>query len=181
MSGVSRNRYLLKNTLIFTLANIGSKLISFFLVPLYTNVFSTSQYGTIDLITTISAVAVPILTLNIAESVMRFGLDKNVDRDKNTQCGSFILTIASFVGLLLIPLGSGVKGISDYSFYVYFYVISLSISQLYLCDLRGKELLLQYSMGSVLQTFLIAILNIIFLLILKILMAQRKEPVYMKF
>ena len=50
MSSESRNRYLLKNTLIFTLGNIGSRMISFFLIPLYTNVLTTSQYGTVDLI-----------------------------------------------------------------------------------------------------------------------------------
>lgn len=42
MSSESRNRYLLKNTLIFTLGNIGSRMISFFLIPLYTNVLTTS-------------------------------------------------------------------------------------------------------------------------------------------
>ena len=35
--GNSRNSYLIKNTIIFTLGNLGSKLISFFLIPLYTN------------------------------------------------------------------------------------------------------------------------------------------------
>lgn len=82
MGSESRNRYLLKNTLIFTLGNIGSRMISFFLIPLYTNVLTTSQYGTVDLITTISTVAGPMLTLNIAESVMRFGLDKDADKEK---------------------------------------------------------------------------------------------------
>lgn len=78
----SRSNYLLKNTLIFTLGNIGSKVISFFLIPLYTNILTTAQYGVTDLITTIVTVAVPILTLNICESVMRFGLDKDVTKTK---------------------------------------------------------------------------------------------------
>lgn len=167
MSDESRNRYLLKNTLIFTLGNIGSRMISFFLIPLYTNVLTTSQYGTVDLITTISTVAGPMLTLNIAESVMRFGLDKNADKEKNTQCGSIVLLGAALVGLLLIPVCRKITGVSDYAIYVYFYVISLSASQLYLCDLRGKELLLQYSVGNILQTFMIAALNIIFLFAFK--------------
>lgn len=40
-------------------------------------------------------------------------------------------------------------------------------SQLYLCDLRGKELLIYYSIGNVLHTFFIAVLNILFLLVFK--------------
>ena len=71
---------------------------------MYTNVLTTSQYGTVDLITTISTVAGPMLTLNIAESVMRFGLDKDADKEKNTQCGSIVLLIAMIIGLVLIPI-----------------------------------------------------------------------------
>jgi len=56
MVSESRNRYLLKNTLIFTLGNIGARMISFLLIPLYTNVLTKSQYGTVDLITTISTI-----------------------------------------------------------------------------------------------------------------------------
>ena len=41
------------------------------------------------------------------------------------------------------------------------------MSQLYLCDLRGKELLVYYSIGNVLNTFFIAALNILFLVVLK--------------
>ena len=167
MGSESRNRYLLKNTLIFTLGNIGSRMISFFLIPLYTNVLTTSQYGAVDLITTISTVAGPMLTLNIAESVMRFGLDKDADKEKNTQCGSIVLLIAMIIGLVLIPICRCIAEVSGYAMYVYFYVISLSASQLFLCDLRGKELLLKYSLGNILQTLMIAILNITFLLVFK--------------
>lgn len=134
---------------------------------IYTNVLTTSQYGTVDLITTISTVAGPMLTLNIAESVMRFGLDKDADKEKNTQCGSIVLLIAMIIGLVLIPICRCITEVSDYAMYVYFYVISLSASQLFLCDLRGKELLLKYSLGNILQTLMIAILNITFLLVFK--------------
>ena len=125
MGSESRNRYLLKNTLIFTLGNIGSRMISFFLIPLYTNVLTTSQYGTVDLITTISTVAGPMLTLNIAESVMRFGLDKDADKEKNTQCGSIVLLIAMIIGLVLIPICRCITEVSDYAMYKEFILGSL--------------------------------------------------------
>lgn len=65
----SRNKYLIKNTLIFTLGNLGSKLISFFLIPLYTNALTTTQYGTVDLVTTVSTVA----STHIDTKYMRVG------------------------------------------------------------------------------------------------------------
>lgn len=158
-----RGRYLAKNTLIFTLGDIGSKIISFFLIPLYTNYLSTEQYGTVDLITTIATVAVPVITLNIGEALMRFGLDKDADLEKNTQIGSFMLLVAAIIGIIIFPVCGHITNVSSYAGYVYFYVLSLAASQIYLCDLRGKELLLKYSIGSILVTFLTAIFNIIFL------------------
>ena len=158
-----RGKYLAKNTLIFTLGDIGSKIISFFLIPLYTNYLSTEQYGTVDLITTIATVAVPVITLNIGEALMRFGLDKDADLEKNTQIGSFMLLVAAIIGIIIFPICGHISGVSSYAGYVYFYVLSLAASQIYLCDLRGKELLLKYSIGSILVTFLTAIFNIIFL------------------
>ena len=143
--GNNRNKYLIKNTLLFTLGNLGSKLITFFLIPLYTNTLSTTQYGTIDLVATVSTVAIPILTINICESVMRFALDKDADQKQITQIGTYIFLCACLFGLLIIPICTLFNQISSYAGLTYFYVISLAASQLYLCDLRGKELLLYYS------------------------------------
>ena len=41
---------LAKDTLIFAVGGIGTKMILFFLVPLYTNYLSTDEYGIADLI-----------------------------------------------------------------------------------------------------------------------------------
>ena len=163
--GNSRNSYLIKNTIIFTLGNLGSKLISFFLIPLYTNALTTAEYGVVDLVATVGTVAVPLLTLNIWESVMRFALDKDANTRKITQIGTGILLIGMMVGLLIFPICRSFDKISEYAVFVYFYVVSLAASQLYLCDLRGKELLIYYSLGNVLHTFFIAELNILFLLV----------------
>ena len=48
------NRYskLGKNTLWMTIGSFSTKLLSFFLVPLYTNCLSTAEYGISDLLTT---------------------------------------------------------------------------------------------------------------------------------
>ncbi|MDY4669396.1 oligosaccharide flippase family protein [Peptostreptococcus porci] len=162
----NRNSYLIKNTIIFTIGNLGSKFITFFLIPLYTNALTTSEYGVVDLIATVGTVAIPLLTLNICESVMRFALDRNTDKKQITKIGTYILLISAIIGLGIIPLCTFFDKIANYSIYVYLYVISLAASQLYLCDLRGKELLIYYSVGNILHTFLIAAFNIIYLVVL---------------
>ena len=82
MKKESRKKYLLKNTIFFSIGNFGSKIINFFLVPLYTNILSVAEYGTVDLMTILTTVLVPIITLNLSEAVLRFSLDKDADREK---------------------------------------------------------------------------------------------------
>ncbi|RHU83341.1 flippase [Clostridiaceae bacterium OM08-6BH] len=163
----SRSKYLLKNTLIFSIGNFATKIISFFLIPLYTNLLSTYDYGIVDLVFTIATIAVPILTLNIMEAVMRFNLDKDVNHDEITKIGIVLLLAAIIIGVVLIPISNDISSLADLSLLIYFYCISSATSQIFLCDLRGKELLVQYSIGNILNTLLIAIFNIVFLLLFK--------------
>ena len=165
--GQQRNKYLLKNTVIFSIGNFGTKIISFFLVPLYTNILTTREYGTVDLIYTIGMVLVPLLTLNIGESIMRFALDKDADCDKIMSTGITILIFGAIIGLLILPIANLFENVSDYSIYIYLYTLTLAFSQMFLCYLRGKEFLLKYSIGNIIQSLTIAIFNIIFLIGMK--------------
>ena len=74
-------RYLAKNMLFLTAGQFGTKLLSFFLVPLYTSVLTSAEYGTYDLYSATVSLFVPILTLNIADSTTIFLLDKNSPKD----------------------------------------------------------------------------------------------------
>lgn len=163
----SRKNYLLKNTFIFTIGNLGSKLITFFLVPLYTNMLSTKEYGVADLITTVCSVLAPILILNISESLMRFNLDKGVNKEKITKIAIRIFEISIVIGALLIPVYELFDTLREYSVYIFLYNVSIGASTVFLYDLRGKELLVEYSIGSIILTFSSAILNIVFLVNLK--------------
>ena len=165
--GQGRIKYLLKNTMIFTIGNFATKLISFFLVPIYTQALSASEYGTADLVTTICTVLAPIVILNIGEAIMRFCLDKNVDAQEALDLALIIYIIAMFVSILIFPINSMFTITSRYSMYIYFYVISLAGSQILLCYLRGREKLVLYSMGNILNSLLIALFNILFLIVLK--------------
>ena len=167
MNSESRGKYLFKNTFIFTIGSIGTKLITFFLVPLYTYMLTSKEYGVVDLISTISMVLVPVLVLNINESVMRFSLDKDANYNQIMSAGLLSLFLAVVVGILIFPISGMISGIQQYAGYLYFYTISSAASQLFLCYLRGKEKLMHYACGNILNTFCVAILNIIFLVVLK--------------
>lgn len=161
---LSRSKYLLKNTAIFTIGSFSTKLISFLLVPLYTNALTSDQYGVADLVTTLCTVMAPILILNVSDGIMRFALDKDADHIKIMSVGLTVLGIALIAGLLIIPISVIIDQLSSYAGLIYLYTLSLAGSQIFLYYLRGRERLVEYAIGNIIQTASIALLNIVFLL-----------------
>lgn len=163
-----RKKYLAKNTALFALNTIGTKLIIFLLVPLYTKAFTTSEYGTVDLITTIGAILVPIITINIGEAVMRFALDNDVNKNDVMSIGVLFAVFSFVIGFSVFFVVEYFQQISISKFLIYFYCISQGLYIIFSCNLRGQEKLLHYAIGNILNTFVIAVLNILFLLVFKI-------------
>ncbi|MGO3387908.1 oligosaccharide flippase family protein [Latilactobacillus sakei] len=97
------NRYkkLFSNSIVFSIGNLGSKMITFLMVPLYTRFLTTSQYGNSDVISTIVSLLTPILTLSIIEAVFRFALDENSNNGQVLTNG-FLVSLASFVIFLFV-------------------------------------------------------------------------------
>lgn len=71
-----------KNTLIIAIANLGSKIISFILAPLYSYYMSVSQYGTMDIITSTVTLVAPFVILDVYEATFRYANDPNYDNRK---------------------------------------------------------------------------------------------------
>lgn len=167
MSEQNRNSYLAKNIFLFSLSTFGTRIISFFLVPIYTNTLSTSQYGVADLITTLVTILSPIVTFNIGEGVMRFCLDDNANYDDVSSIGYLFGLLCIFIGFFIFPINSMFRSTRDYSLSIYHYCISLGLYTLANYNLRGREKLFQFAIANILQTLSAAIFNIFFLIFLK--------------
>ena len=123
MNKGSRLQYLAKNTSIFAIGELGTKIINFFLVPFYTHILSTEQYGTVDLIFTICTVIVPLVMFNIGEAIMRYSLDEDANHDKLFSISIVVIAIGCLLSLLIIPITSSVQLLSKYSIYIYVLII----------------------------------------------------------
>ncbi|MBQ6575115.1 MAG: polysaccharide biosynthesis protein, partial [Lachnospiraceae bacterium] len=71
----SRYRYLADNIALFSISNFVSKILVFLLVPLYTDVLTTYEYGIADVMQVTLLLLVPALTLNMGEAALRFGIE----------------------------------------------------------------------------------------------------------
>lgn len=139
-------------------------MISFFLVPFYTQALTTAEYGVADLFTTICTLLVPIVTLNISEGIMRFALDRNADHYKIMSIGIMCGVGSGLLLAVTVPFLQGLFKLESYGSLLFLYCCSFALSQIFMSYLRGTEKLLMFAYGNILQASLIAGLNILFLL-----------------
>ncbi len=133
-------RYLAKNTLLLTLSEFGSKLLTFFLVPLYTATLTAREYGIADAVTTTVILLMYVFTLNIGVSVLRFAIE-HTDRAKYVLEYAFRVLFAGAVIVAALVTIVGVTGIINVDWYVLAFVVGLFISQ------AMESILFQYLRG----------------------------------
>ena len=167
---MGRYLYLMKNIGLLTLSNFATKLISFFLVPLYTNILTTTQYGTYDLFNTSIGLLIPIVTLNIQEAVIRFPMDNKYDRKSVISIGMkyfFIGTGIVSIGLVINYICSFSEIIKHYTVFFLLMYISQSLIGIILGYVRGIDKITILSISSVLSSVVTIGCNILFLLVFK--------------
>lgn len=159
---------LIANTLLFALGNIGSKLLVFFLMPLYTNELTTAQYGISELVITGTNLLIPFVSVSIQDATLRFALDKNNKSGEVLKNTIFILFIGSIVTCLLYPVIGLYSAVSDWTGYfvaiTVVYMIRNALS-IYLKSIGKTKL---YAIDSVLYTLYLMTTNILFLSVFKI-------------
>lgn len=163
------NKYknLVKDTAIFALGNMGSRLILFLLVPLYTTHLSTSEYGVAELMFTLSELIIPFLTLVIHDAVLRYGLTKDENKDNVIFNGIIIWCLSLVISLFIIPASTLMPTLYVWRWYFYLYLIARSLNAIEMNYLKVKDLNKFYALASILQTLTLALLNILLLVVIK--------------
>lgn len=163
----SKYKGLIKDAFIFSLGSLGSKLILFILVPLYTNYMTTAEYGTAELVFTIAQLLIPIASITIWNGLIRFGLVKG-QKPENVFKNCVLVWLFGTVFILLVtPLIGHYSIISEWRWYLSAYSIAYIANQIELNYLKVKEKNKLFSLVSILQTLLLAGLNILLLVYLK--------------
>ena len=167
---MSREKELIKNTGIITIGRVCTQMISFFLLPLYTAVFSTTEFGIVDLFNTIIAFLLPILTIQIDQALFRFLIDARDDEQSKTK---LITSAFSFVLIGIIAysvlFGCVQKFINnEYKYFLLINVLANMLSTLMLQVSRGLGYNKQYSIGSFIVAAFTVILNVLFIVVLKL-------------
>lgn len=159
-------RYLARNMLFLTAGQFGTKLLSFFFVPLYTSVLTSAEYGTYDLYSATVSLFVPILTLNIADSTTIFLLDKNKSKDGiiSVSMKYYFFSLVFFATAICLNMAFKFLPLfNEYPFFLFLMFAVNGLVNLLLCYARGLDRIKDVSVSGVICSAVMIALNIVFL------------------
>ena len=169
---MDKYKRLVSNTLLFAISTFSSKILSFFLTAYRTRVMGTADYGGMDAIVTIGNFFIPLVSLGIANAIIRFGLEKGVNKRQLYTNG--LLSI--FVGFLLLCILAPVLNLIPFInemvkgnwLWLLLFVLISCLRTLNCQFVRARNLVRLYALDGILCTFTNLLFNVLFLSVIKL-------------
>ncbi len=156
---------LFSNTAIFAIGNVLTRLVLFFLMPLYTTAMTAEQFGEGELIYTTVELVLPAITLCLYEAVFRFSIDKDVDYKALFSTTSW-MTLKMLIAITL--LGFVVDLVIDYNYIWHFIAILVTwaIKNQLAFFARGINKIKEFALSGIINALAMVAFNVVFLTVL---------------
>lgn len=156
-----------KNTSIFFIGSVLSKVISFFLLPIYTTYISKSGMGFYDLVQTYLGILVPLIFVELWSGSLRFlYLEKENEIAKKTIVSNSALIFfgSIFVFLLISVIGNILFSI-NYLCEIIILGITTAFGNMYQFLARGYQQNISFAISGLINTIVMSISNLILILV----------------
>ncbi len=126
-------KYTFKHTAIYSLGNLGAKIMGLLLLPLYTSYLSTEEYGILAILEITSQFAVAVIGLNLSSGMMRWAAQERQLSSRKTIIFTTYTAVIFFIlvfNLLVFPFSGNFSLLffGHENFYQYFQILWLWIS-----------------------------------------------------
>lgn len=153
---------LISDTAVFAAGNALTKLIQFVLLPLYTALLTTEQYGVAELVNNTAELLYPLCCLGIYEGVLRYSIDEDSDKSAIFSTGiALALALAPLV-IVFGVFGFAVAGF-DYAGYLAALCIVLSLRMVCMQFAKGIGKTRLYALSGIFGTVVLCIVSFIML------------------
>ena len=161
------SKALFKNTGIIAIGQISTKIVNFFLLPLYTAILSTEEYGLVDLLSTYANFIAVFVGMQMSQAVFRFLVTCRKDKKKTEEITSTVVITTGIVCLVYaIIFGTCQSFIKlECKWYLLYHVIASIYLQTTSGIARGYGKNIEYSIANFLSASITILLNVIFLTI----------------
>lgn len=166
------------NTIIYTFSNFLQKSISFLLIPIYTRVLSTQDYGIVGIITNICTVLIVFFNLSLDSAVIRFYFKKNSESDYHKKLYGSIITVIIILGIVSLIffvftsrwiISPFLKGIAIYPYFYLGLIIAATTPMFTIHQqiLKAQQNGLRFAVQNLSRYILQLLLVIIFVVVYK--------------
>ena len=161
---MNRSKKFINDIFIYAIGNLGSKLITFLLVPLYTYFISPDDFGYYDIALNISFLGIGVLSFQLKDGVFRFLLDNEEEKIRKN-----IITF-TFRFLLRSTAIAFVLGFICSFFFDILYlpwIVALTIAfmfyEIYIQVIRGLGKNVYFVYAGILTSFLTILFSLLFI------------------
>lgn len=165
---MEKYKNLVNNSIVFTIGTFGSKLISFLMVPLYTHLLTTGEYGTVDIMNTTISSLIPLLTLELGQASLRYSIEarNSIEQNKifsNISTHSILITLVVF---FMLPILNRYNLFENYILMFTILLVLRVINDLFSHYIRGIGLVKEFAINGILMTSITVLSNIVLLVFL---------------
>ena len=164
---MDKYKRLVSNTMLFAISTFSSKLLSFVMAPLFSYWFETQEMNGIkELLNQCASLLIPLVSLGIANAVIRFGLEKGIRKSAIYMNGLVSIGMGFVLLLLLYPLLSRIALFRDYIALLYVYLLVSCLRTLNCQFCRARQLNRLYAIDGILCTITTCGFYVLFLRVL---------------
>ena len=167
---MGRYKRLLSNTVILGTGTFASKVLVFLLMPLYTSILSTTQYGVADILTQTANLLIPLAAVGICDALFRFVLDTDdvgdiTARKRIFSAGALVLLCGSAAVLAVVQALRAFDVFDGYIWLVAAYVICANLHSAAASFIRAMGKTTMFAVQGIINTVLTVALNVLFLVV----------------
>lgn len=155
-----KTQTLLTGTIIYTVGNFGTKILSFLIVPLYTYYILPDELGTYDLFMTTVSLLSPLLTMRISEATYRWMLEDEKNSADYLSATCQFLIRNCIIGACVIAVANHFYPIWNCRYFVVILIGDrvLECMQMMLRGFGNRKL---YALSGICSTFFLVTFNFI--------------------
>ena len=161
-------RRLLSNTAILGAGTFLSKVLVFLLMPLYTSILSSAQYGVADILTQTANLLIPLAAVGVCDGLFRFVLDTGEGEDGRRRVFTTGMSVILVGGALTFALVQALRIFDVFDGYVMLiaaYVLCANLHSAAANFVRAIGKTTLFAAQGILNTVLTIAFNVLFLVV----------------
>lgn len=161
------NKALLTGTIVYAIGNLGTKILTFLIVPLYTYYISTSDMGDYDLLMTSVSLLTPLISLRVSDATYNWMIKRTASNEICIKATYNFLLKSCTLAVIIIGVASRFVYIWNIGLFLAIMVLEpiLETTQKILRGLKNQKL---FAASGIIYTGILVSLNFITVCVLKL-------------